>query len=178
MFRLGFTWQPGTNVMWFTDNGRDWMGDDIPPCELNRAPAAGMHFGFPHCHGGDIPDPDFAKGHACDEFTAPAQRLGPHVAPLGLKFYGGDMFPEDYRGRIFIAEHGSWNRSEPIGYRITLVDVVGDRAENYRVFAEGWLQGDEAWGRPVDILVLPDGSMLVSDDRAGRIYRITYGAGG
>jgi len=175
---VGFTWEPGTDTMWFTDNGRDWLGDDLPPDELNRAPVAGMHFGFPYCHGGDLPDPDFAEGRRCDEFTPPARRLGAHVAPLGLKFYTGDAFPAEYRGRIFIAEHGSWNRSVPDGYRITLVDVTGDRADNYRVFTQGWLQDDgEAWGRPVDLLVLPDGSMLVSDDRAGYIYRIYYADG-
>lgn len=175
---VGFTWQPGTEVMWFTDNGRDWLGDDLPPDELNRAPRAGLHYGFPYCHGGDVPDPEFAGDRRCDEFTPPAIRLGAHVAPLGLTFYTGDSFPARYRGRIFIAEHGSWNRSEPVGYRITLVDVEGNRADNYRVFAEGWLKDDgEAWGRPVDLLVLPDGSMLVSDDRAGRIYRIYYADG-
>ncbi len=175
---VGFTWQPGTGVMWFSDNGRDRLGDDLPPDELNRASAPGMHFGFPWCHGGYVTDPEFA-GRGCDEFTPPALRLGPHVAPLGLKFYTGAAFPAEYHGRIFIAEHGSWNRSVPIGYRITLVDVAGDQADNYRVFAEGWLQEDgEAWGRPVDLLVLADGSMLVSDDKAGHIYRIFYIDGG
>jgi len=175
---VGFAWQPGTEVMWFTDNGRDWLGDDLPPDELNRAPQAGLHFGFPYCHGGNVPDPELAGDRRCDEFTPPAIRLGAHVAPLGLSFYTGDSFPAQYRGRIFIAEHGSWNRSEPVGYRITLVDVEGNRADNYRVFAEGWLKDDgEAWGRPVDLLVLPDGSMLVSDDRAGQIYRIYYADG-
>jgi glucose/arabinose dehydrogenase len=171
---VGFTWHPQTGDLWFTDNGRDWMGDDIPPCELNHAPRDGMHFGFPYCHGGDIPDPDFAKGHSCDEFTPPAMRLGPHVAPLGLKFYTGTMFPPDYHGHLFIAEHGSWNRSEPIGYRLTLVRIKDGVARTYETFAEGWLQNGEAWGRPVDILLLPDGSMMVSDDRAGQIYRIHY----
>jgi glucose/arabinose dehydrogenase len=171
---VGFTWHPETGVMWFTDNGRDWMGDDIPPCELNRAPRAGLHFGFPYCHGGDIPDPDFAGDRACDEFTPPARRLGPHVAPLGLKVYTGEMFPPAYRGHLFIAEHGSWNRSVPIGYRISLVRVEDGAAVSYETFAEGWLQGERAWGRPVDVLMLDDGSLLVSDDRAHKIYRITY----
>lgn len=171
---VGFTWRPGTDVMWFTDNGRDWLGDDVPPDELNRAPRAGLHFGFPHCHGGEIPDPDFAQGHDCSEFTPPARKLGPHVAALGLTFYTGDMFPAAYRGRIFIAEHGSWNRSVPIGYRITQVTLDGPEAVSYEVFAEGWLQDGEAWGRPVDVLMLDDGSLLVSDDHGGRIYRITY----
>lgn len=173
---VGFTWHPDSGEMWFTDNGRDWMGDDMPPCELNHAPRAGMHFGFPHCHGGDIPDPDFSDGMACSEFTPPAQALGPHVAPLGLKFYTGTMFPASYHKQLFIAEHGSWNRSDPIGYRITLVRMVDGQAVSYETFADGWLQDGESWGRPVDLLLLPDGSMLVSDDKGGRIFRITYTA--
>jgi len=171
---VGFTWHPDSGEMWFTDNGRDWMGDDIPPCELNQASQAGMHFGFPYCHGADIPDPDFAAGKQCGEFTSPAWELGPHVAPLGLKFYTGAMFPEGYRNQLFIAEHGSWNRSDPIGYRITLVRLVDGQAVSAETFAEGWLQDGDAWGRPVDLLLLPDGSMLVSDDKGGRIFRITY----
>lgn len=171
---VGFTWHPDTGEMWFTDNGRDWMGDDLPPCELNHAPRPGMDFGFPHCHGAEVLDPDFGAGRRCADFTPPARELGPHVAPLGLKFYTGTMFPEPYRKQLFIAEHGSWNRSEPIGYRIMLVRVDGGRAVSYETFAEGWLQDGKAWGRPVDILELPDGSMLVSDDAGGRIFRITY----
>ena len=173
---VGFTWHPDSGEMWFTDNGRDRMGDDMPPCELNHAPRAGMHFGFPYCHGGDIPDPDFSAGMACSEFTPPAQALGPHVAPLGLKFYTGTMFPASYHKQLFIAEHGSWNRSDPIGYRITLVRMVDGQAVSYETFADGWLQDGESWGRPVDLLLLPDGSMLVSDDKGGRIFRITYTA--
>ncbi|MDH4030783.1 MAG: PQQ-dependent sugar dehydrogenase [Chromatiales bacterium] len=171
---VGFTWHPGTGVMWFTDNGRDRMGDDVPSCELNRAPAAGIHFGFPYCHGGNVPDPDFSAGRSCDEFAAPAIRLGAHVAPLGLKFYDGQMFPEEYRGQLFVAEHGSWNRSEPVGYRITLVRFENGEAVGRETFADGWLQDGESWGRPVDVLVLADDSLLVSDDKAGRIYRIVY----
>jgi glucose/arabinose dehydrogenase len=171
---VGFDWHPETKALWFTDNGRDWMGDDSPPDELNRAPEKSMHFGFPFCHGGDIPDPELGKERKCDSFTPPVVKLGPHVASLGMKFYTGGMFPKAYQGQIFIAEHGSWNRKTPMGYRITLVRLDGDRAPGYEVFAEGWLQGIEAWGRPVDILVMPDGAILVSDDRAGAIYRITY----
>jgi len=171
---VGFTWHPDTGVMWFTDNGRDRMGDDVPSCELNRAPAAGMHFGFPYCHGGNVLDPDFSAGRSCDEFAAPAIRLGAHVAPLGLKFYNGQMFPEEYRGQLFVAEHGSWNRSEPVGYRITLVRFENGQAVGRETFADGWLQDGESWGRPVDVLVLADDSLLVSDDKAGRIYRIVY----
>jgi glucose/arabinose dehydrogenase len=171
---VGFDWNPKTRVLWFTNNGRDWMGDELPPDTLHRAPEKGLHFGFPYCHGGDIPDPQFGEKRSCDEFTPPAIKLGPHVAALGMKFYTGKMFPPAYHGRIFIAEHGSWNRSVPIGYRITQVRVEGNNATKYEVFAQGWLQGATAWGRPVDILVMPDGALLVSDDRAGVIYRISY----
>ena len=171
---VGFDWHPETRALWFTDNGRDWMGDDRPPDTLNRAPEKGLHFGFPYCHAGRIPDPEFGKLRPCGEFRPPAIELGPHVAALGMKFYTGRMFPEKYRGHVFIAEHGSWNRTVPIGYRITHVRVEGDRAAEYSVFARGWLQGDRAWGRPVDVLVMPDGALLVSDDRAGAVYRIRY----
>lgn len=172
---VGFDWRPGTGDLWFTDNGRDRLGDDVPPDELNRAPEAGLHFGYPHCHGGDVADPKFGDAGACSAFTPPAQKLGPHVAGLGMRFYTGDMFPAPYRNQIFIAEHGSWNRSRKIGYRVTLVrlDESGN-ALAYEPFAEGWLQGEEEWGRPVDVLVMPDGALLVSDDEAGAIYRITY----
>jgi glucose/arabinose dehydrogenase len=171
---VGFAWHPQTRELWFTDNGRDNMGDDVPPDELNRAPLAGLHFGFPYCHGGEIPDAQFNE-RPCSEFVPPAMKLGPHVAALGMRFYTGIMFPEEYRNQIFIAEHGSWNRSTPIGYRVMLVRLEGDRAVSYEVFAEGWLEDGDAWGRPVDLLVMPDGSMLVSDDHGGKIYRITYG---
>ena len=171
---VGFTWHPTTDELWFTDNGRDMMGDDIPPCELNRAPRAGLHFGFPYCHGGGILDPRFGEGRKCEEYTPPAQELGPHVAPLGVKFYTGDMFPPEYRNQVFIAEHGSWNRSKKIGYRVTLVRLEGNRAVSYEPFAFGWLQGQSVAGRPVDLIVKEDGSLLVSDDLAGKIYRISY----
>ena len=171
---VGFDWQPQTGELWFTDNGRDMLGDDLPGDELNHAPRAGMHFGYPYCHGGDLPDPEFGAKHRCAEFTAPAQKLGPHVAALGMRFYTGTMFPPLYRNQIFIAEHGSWNRSSKIGYRITLVRLQGGKAVAYEPFASGWLQGETAWGRPSDVLVLPDGSLLVADDYAGAIYRIAY----
>jgi len=172
---VGFDWHPVTKELWFTDNGRDYLGDDVPPDELNHAPKQGLHFGYPYCHGGDIPDPEFGKNRSCSEFTPPAQKLGPHVAALGMRFYTGSMFPADYHNQIFIAEHGSWNRSTPIGYRVTLVQLDNNRAVSYKVFAEGWLQGNRAWGRPVDVLVMPDGALLVSDDEAGAIYRIGLG---
>ncbi|SBT09611.1 putative L-sorbosone dehydrogenase [Candidatus Accumulibacter aalborgensis] len=171
---VGFDWQPQTSELWFTDNGRDMLGDDLPPDELNHAPRAGMHFGYPYCHAGDLPDPDFGARRKCAEFTAPAQKLGPHVAALGMRFYTGTMFPPEYRNQIFIAEHGSWNRSKKIGYRVTLVRLQGSKAVAYEPFASGWLQGETAWGRPADVLVLPDGSLLVADDYAGAIYRISY----
>ncbi len=171
---VGFDWHPLTKELWFTDNGRDEMGDDLPPDELNRAPKKGLHFGFPYCHGGDIPDPEYGKERPCSEFTPPVAKLGPHVAALGMRFYRGSMFPGEYRNQIFIAEHGSWNRSTPIGYRITIVRLKGNEAVSYKPFAEGWLQGSRAWGRPVDVLVMPDGALLVSDDKAGAIYRISY----
>lgn len=171
---VGFAWHPQTKELWFTDNGRDMLGDDIPPDELNHAPRKGMHFGFPYCQGGDISDPEFGKKFPCDKFIPPAQKLGPHVAALGMKFYNGTMFPAEYRDQVFIAEHGSWNRSKKIGYRISLVRLDGNNAKSYETFAEGWKIGEKVWGRPVDILQLPDGSLLVSDDMAGVVYRISY----
>jgi len=180
---VGFAWHPETNVLWFTDNGRDHLGNDRPPDELNRAPRKGMHFGYPYCHGGDIPDPEFGKPGICSKYTPPVQKLGPHVASLGPLFYTGDMFPAEYKNQLFIAEHGSWNRDVPIGYRVTLVRLAGEgeavHATSYRPFAQGWLPGtdaSDAWGRPVALLQMPDGSVLLSDDRAGVIYRITYQA--
>ena len=171
---VGFDWHPTTGDLWFTDNGRDMMGDDIPPDELNHASRPGMHFGYPYCHGGDIPDPKFGEKRSCSEFTPPAIKLGPHVAALGMTFYTGDMFPVEYKKKIFIAEHGSWNRSTPIGYRVMMVELDGDKAISYQPFAEGWLSGNSAWGRPVDVIMLDDGSLLVSDDHADAIYRISY----
>lgn len=150
------------------------MGDYLPPDELNHAPRRGLHFGFPYCHGKNIPDPKFGDKRQCGKFVPPAIELGPHIAALGIRFYTGKMFPHEYRNQIFIAEHGSWNRNTPIGYRITLVRIQNNRAVKYEVFAEGWLQGSRAWGRPVDVLVLPNGALLVSDDRANTIYRIGY----
>ncbi len=175
---VGFDWHPKTGELWFTDNGRDWFGDDIPPDELNYVSEEGMHFGFPYCHGSDLQDDAFT-GRSCDEFVPPAQELSPHIAALGMRFSTGDMFPPEYANQIFIAEHGSWNRKVPIGYRITLVRLDGGTPASYEVFAQGWLRKDgTAWGRPVDIQVMPDGSLLVSDDKAGTIYRIAYEGNG
>jgi glucose/arabinose dehydrogenase len=175
---VGFDWHPETRELWFTDNGRDLLGDDRPPDELNRAPKPGMHFGFPYCFGTDISDPEFGSTHPCSDFTPPAIGLGPHVAALGMRFYTGTMFPAEYRNRIFIAEHGSWNRSVPIGARLTVVRRSPDGSLRYEVFAQGWQDAQgQRWGRPVDVQVMPDGALLVSDDQAGAIYRITYSAG-
>jgi glucose/arabinose dehydrogenase len=171
---VGFAWHPDTRELWFTDNGRDMLGDDVPPDELNHAPRKGLDFGYPSCHGRNIPDPQFGRGRPCSMTTPPALELGPHVAALGMRFYTGNRFPERYRKGIFIAEHGSWNRSRKIGYRVMFVPLVDGKAAKYEVFAEGWLQGERAWGRPVDVLVAPDGALLVSDDEAGAIYRISY----
>ncbi len=171
---VGFDWHPKTGELWFTDNGRDWLGDDFPPDELNHAPIAGRHFGFPYFHGNHVPDPVFGDQAPEQKFHPPAQKLAPHAAALGMRFYTGSMFPPQYRGQIFIAEHGSWNRSQPIGYRITRVRLENGRPASYEIFASGWLTDDGAVGRPVDLEILADGSMLVSDDHAGRIYRIDY----
>jgi len=173
---VGFDWDPRTKELWFTDNGADNMGNDVPPDELDHAPRAGMNFGFPYCHGGDVPDPRYGRGRSCKDFTPPAQKLGAHVAALGMRFYTGTKFPEAYRGAIFIAEHGSWNRDPKSGYRVTVVRLQDGRAVAYEPFAQGWLQGDQAWGRPVDVIVAPDGALLVSDDKAGAVYRIDYSA--
>ncbi|WP_345814368.1 PQQ-dependent sugar dehydrogenase [Paraburkholderia sp. PREW-6R] len=175
---VGFAWDPLTHDLWFTDNGRDLLGDDIPSDKLNRAPRAGMDFGFPYCHGGDTPDPEFGKDHPCSAFTPPVVKLGAHVAALGMRFYTGSMFPAAYKNNIFIAEHGSWNRSKKVGYRVVRVITNPDGSNAHQeVFADGWLEPDETqWGRPADVLPLPDGSLLISDDYAGAVYRVTYAA--
>ena len=174
---VGFAWHPETQELWFTNNGRDQLGDSQPSDTLNHAPESGLHFGFPFCHQGNIQDPDF-NARSCDEFRPPAQKLGPHVASLGMRFYTGDMFPSMYHHQIFIAEHGSWNRTPEAGhtgYRLTVATLNGNRVTGYEVFAEGWLDAsNEAWGRPVDVQVMPDGALLVSDDQVGAIYRIFY----
>lgn len=176
---VGFDWDPVSGDLWFTDNGRDQLGDNRPPDELNRADAAGQHFGYPYCHGADIRDPELPGDKPCDVYRAPERALGPHVAALGMRFYTGKQFPDAYHNQIFIAEHGSWNRSEKIGYRIMQVTLNDERqAVSYEPFATGWLQGQEHWGRPVDLLVMPDGSLLVSDDYTDAIYRIVYDPSG
>ena len=173
---VGFTWHPETKEMWFTDNGRDMLGDDIPPCELNKITEPGQHFGYPYCHGGVVKDPEFGDQRPCSDFVPPVQALEAHVAPLGVKFYTGTMFPEKYKDYAFIAEHGSWNRSKKVGYRIALVKLDDNKAVAYETFLEGWLdeESQEQFGRPVDILFLEDGSMLISDDYGDAIYRVSY----
>lgn len=171
---VGLAWHPKTKELWFTDNGRDWLGDNKPNDELNRAPEKGMHFGYPFCHNGDLPDPKFGELKDCSQFEPPVQKLLPHIAALGLTFIENDVFPEKYRKSVFIAEHGSWNRTTPIGYRISRVELEGNKAVKYEAFADGWLKGLNRLGRPVDVLELNDGSLLVSDDHANCIYKITY----
>ncbi len=171
---VGFDWHPETNELWFTDNGRDMMGDDVPACELNHAPEQGMHFGYPHFHAGDVADPEFAGDTNASDFSPPAQKLGPHVAPLGMEFYTGSNFPSNYKNQIFVAEHGSWNRKNKIGYRVMLATLDGNTVTSYEPFVTGWLQGETVWGRPVDIELMKDGSMLISDDSGGRIYRVWH----
>jgi glucose/arabinose dehydrogenase len=175
---VGFDWHPVTHELYFTDNGRDWLGDDWPPDELNVRPDGPTipHYGYPYIQGGYIVDPDFGAGHRPADYTPPLQDLGAHVAALGMRFYTGGMFPPEYRNAIIIAEHGSWNRTAKNGYRLTMVrlDAQG-QSRGYETFAAGWLQpGDKVWGRPDDVLVMPDGSLLVSDDQAGAVYRVTY----
>jgi len=172
---VGFDWQPDTNLLYFTENGRDNLGDDVPPDELNKWNQKDQHFGYPYCHGGDNPDPDYGKKKKCSQFNKPEWKFKAHMAPLGMRFYRGQKFPENYRQQLFVAQHGSWNRSTPHGYRIALLKFKQGKVISEQVFAEGWLGKDgKAIGRPVDILELPDGSLLVSDDHAGVIYRINY----
>jgi len=172
---VGFDWQPGSHALWFTTNGRDLMGDDVPDDTLSRVDKLGENFGYPHCHAGNVVDPEFGKGHACSEFAQPALRLGAHVASLGMRFYVGQMFPATYRDTIFIAEHGSWNRSSKAGYRVVVVHVGKDgKVSGSQPFLTGFLDGQKPLGRPADVQPMRDGSLLVSDDDNGVIYRITY----
>ena len=171
---VGFDWQPGTKRLWFTDNGRDMLGDDIPSDELNEITRLGQNFGYPYCHQGDIADPEFGKGHACSEFVPPALKLGAHVASLGMRFYQGKQFPVSYHGAILIAEHGSWNRTRKSGYRVMVVRLKGSKVLSYEPLISGFEQNERAWGRPVDVQPMADGSVLVSDDLAGAVYRVTH----
>lgn len=172
---VGFAWHPQTHELWFTDNGRDWLGDDLPPDKLNHAPHSGMHFGYPFVYGNNIPDPNFSNAAPPNKhFTPPALALPAHVAALGMMFYTGKMFPAQYQNHIFIAEHGSWNRSQKIGYQVIDVELENNAVTKASVFAKGWLQGQSVSGRPVDLEQMPDGSIVLSDDYSGTIYRISY----
>jgi glucose/arabinose dehydrogenase len=173
---VGFTWHPETKDLYFTDNGRDMLGDSIPPCEINVATEKGQHFGYPFCHGGEIADPEFGGVGNCADSKKPYRNLGAHVAPLGIKFYTADLFPAKYKNQIFIAEHGSWNRTNKLGYRIQMVSNTTEGQPSYETFIDGWLnvEEQEAWGRPVDLILDKNGDMLISDDKAGLIYRVTY----
>ncbi|MEO9485148.1 MAG: sorbosone dehydrogenase family protein [Ekhidna sp.] len=176
---VGFTWHPETGEMWFTDNGRDWLGNESPSCELNRVSEQGQHFGYPYCHAGEVKDPEFGDKYPCSDFVKPAQTLGPHVAPLGLKFCTSESFPSTYKHKVFIAEHGSWNRDSDVGHtghKITLVTEENGQGVAYEDFAVGFLnkETNTAWARPVDLIFASDGSMLISDDLAGTIFRVTY----
>ena len=171
---VGMDWHPVTHELWFTDNGRDWAGDEIPSDKLNHAPRQNLNFGFPFCHQGDWPDPEFGRGRSCKEFTQPVLKLGPHVAALGMRFYTGNMFPAEYKNRILIAQHGSWNRTKKIGYNVVQVTLAPDGTAKSEPFMSGFLDGEQFWGRPVDVQVMPDGAVLVSDDWNGAIYRVSY----
>lgn len=174
---VGFTWHPDNKQLWFTDNGRDMLGDDVPSCELNHVTKTKQHFGFPYCHQGDILDPEFGKGKNCSDYTKPVAKMGPHTAPLGIEYYRNVAFPPAYNDVFFIAKHGSWNRKEKIGYDIDMVrvDASGNLIEQ-KTFISGWLSKDkkDVWGRPVDIEVMKDGSILISDDYANCIYKVSY----
>ena len=170
---VGMAWHPETGELWFSDNGRDWLGDDLPPEEINRVTEAGAHYGYPYVHGDDIPDPEFGAGRDPADYVPPEIRIQAHSAALGLAFYTGEQFPESYRHALFIAEHGSWNRSSKVGYRVSVVRF-GKAGAMYEPFLDLWLKGEKVTGRPNDVLVSRDGSLLISDDKAGAIYRVTY----
>jgi glucose/arabinose dehydrogenase len=172
---VGMAFHPVNKQLWFTNNARDWINDDLPNDTLHHVTRKGMNFGFPFCHQGDLLDTDFGAGRSCKEFDPPTLKLGPHVAALGMRFYTGAQFPAAYKHNIFIAEHGSWNRVKKTGYNISRVVLdANDKVVKYEPFATGFLQGETFWGRPADVHVAKDGSLLVSDDVAGAIYRISY----
>ena len=174
---VGFDFHPQTGELWFTDNGRDWQGENGPQDELNRVSKMGEFFGFPYCHANGIPDMDIKKKDPCKGATLPVALMGPHAAALGMRFYTGSMFPKEYQNSIFVARRGSWNRSELFGFDVANVRAGAD-GKNAKVtpFMTGFRDPKENkfWGRPVDVLQLPDGSMLVADEQVGAIYRVTY----
>ncbi|MDQ0009206.1 glucose/arabinose dehydrogenase [Luteibacter jiangsuensis] len=171
---VGFDWRPTDKSLWFTDNGRDMLGDDMPSDELNHLTKPGEHFGYPYCHQGDTLDPEFGKGRNCKDFTPPVLKLGAHVAALGMRFYNGTQFPAAYHGAVIVAEHGSWNRTAKSGYRVMTVRLNGNKVVSYEPLVEGFLVDEKVSGRPADVQPLPDGSLLISDDDNGAIYRVTY----
>ncbi len=172
---VGFAWDPDDKSLWFTDNGQDLLGDKLPPEELNRASKADINFGFPFFYGNNVPAPHYDGLNAPKEATPPALELPAHMAPLGMTFYTGHTFPADYHDVIFIALHGSWNRSTKVGYKVIRVNHQGEKVIGYETFMSGWLEKNEqVWGRPVDVLVMPDGALLISDDMSGVIYRVSY----
>jgi glucose/arabinose dehydrogenase len=173
---LGFDWSPGSKTLYFTDNGRDWLSEDAPSDELNRISKPAEDFGAPYCYQGNLTDPQFGWGRSCGEFTAPIALLGPHVAPLGLRFYTGRMFPRDYRGAIFIARHGSWNRTKKIGGDVIVLYLNKEgTVQSREPFLTGFIENNNFVGRPTDIAQMRDGSLLIADDWNGAIYRVTYG---
>jgi glucose/arabinose dehydrogenase len=173
---VGFDWHPETKQLYFTDNGRDWLSEDVPEDELNRVTRLGEDFGAPYCYQGNIPDSEFGWGHSCSEFTPPVGLMGPHSAALGMRFYTGNMFPKSYKNAIIVARHGSWNRSKKFGGDVVVVKLNKDgTVKSIEPLITGFLENNSYIGRPVDVLQLKDGSMLVSDDWNGAIYRIAYG---
>ena len=173
---VGFDWHPVTKEFYFTDNGRDWLSEDLPEDELNRATKVGQHFGFPYCHQGTFTDREVGWGRSCDEFVKPVALLGPHSAALGMRFYMGRMFPAAYQNVIFIARHGSWNRTKKIGGDVVIAKLNKDgTVKSIEPFLTGFIQNNEYSGRPVDVQVMKDGSLLVSDDHAGAVYRVSFG---
>jgi glucose/arabinose dehydrogenase len=174
---VGFDWHPVTKELYFTDNGRDWLSEDLPEDELNRVTKIGQHFGFPYCHQGTFADREMGWGHSCNEFEKPVALLGPHSAALGMRFYTGKMFPSQYQNAIFIARHGSWNRTRKVGGDVIVVKLNKDGSvRSQEPFLTGFLRNNEYSGRPVDVQIMKDGSLLVSDDYAGAVYRVTYGS--
>ena len=171
---VGFDWHPVTKELYFATHGRDWLGEDVPNDRLDVAPKKGLHFGYPYCHQGDILDPEFGKGHTCSEFAAPLLKTGPHIAGNGVMFYTGSMFPPEYKNRIFLAQRGSWNKTQKIGFRVAMVTLRTGDVPKYESFAEGWLDNNQPWGRPNYTIQMKDGSILIADDYAGAIYRVSY----
>jgi len=171
---VGFDWDPRTKQLWFGDNGRDWLSEDLPNCELNHVTKIGQHFGNPYCLQGNIPDPTFGWGKSCDDYTKPALLLGPHAAPLGMRFYTGKMFPAKYHDAIFLARHGPWNRSKKWAADVVAIFIDAKGRARMEPFLTGLVENNQYLGRPADVMVMKDGSLLVSDDHNGAIYRISY----